>query len=324
MGVNLKRIHVYPVNSARGISPASWHAGRSGFDYDRFWAIVDAAGRLITQRTLPRLALLHIDLSADGWLRLGAPGMSTLRIEPFGIEALATERRETRMAAAGRAPGAATVLAGSVGLALGAGRREDDPPRSSNGGRKWTAWASAMSRLARVMIGRDALEALDAGPEAASWISEFLGHRARLVRMSEGATRCPERRCGAPADRIRFADAFPYLLLAEESLADLNARLVEPLPMSRFRPNLVLSGCAPYAEDTWSRVRIGAVEFRVARPCSCHLEATIDPQTGQRGAEPLRTLRTYRTREGGVMFGQNLIPCGEGVLRVGDPVEVLA
>ena len=95
--------------------------------------------------------------------------------------------------------------------------------------------------------------------------------------------------------------------------------------MLRFRPNLVVEGSAPFAEDGWERIRIGELTFRVLKPCTRCILTTIDPQTGERSEdrEPLTTLKTYRQKEGDVLFGQNLVADGEGVLEVGMPVEVL-
>jgi len=96
--------------------------------------------------------------------------------------------------------------------------------------------------------------------------------------------------------------------------------------MLRFRPNLVVAGTAPHAEDDWKRIRVGAVEFDVAKACTRCVFTTVDFERGERdpAGEPLRTLTTYRRTPDGVTFGQNLIPRGRGVVRVGDPVEVLA
>jgi uncharacterized protein YcbX len=93
--------------------------------------------------------------------------------------------------------------------------------------------------------------------------------------------------------------------------------------MRRFRPNLVVSGCAPHAEDGWRRIRIGQLTFRVAKPCARCIIPTIDIDTGERADEPLRTLMTYRRRDNKILFGQNLVHDGEGRLAVGMPVEVL-
>jgi uncharacterized protein YcbX len=103
-------------------------------------------------------------------------------------------------------------------------------------------------------------------------------------------------------------------------LADLNSRLVEPLPMNRFRPNLVVTGGPAYAEDEWHRIEIGGIRLLVVKPCGRCVVTTTDQATGERGNEPLRTLATFRRRDGEVMFGQNLVHETPGHLRVGDPV----
>jgi hypothetical protein len=114
------------------------------------------------------------------------------------------------------------------------------------------------------------------------------------------------------------------LLLSEASLEGLNRRLSLPVPMDRFRPNIVVSGCPAHAEDGWRKVRIGSVDFRVVKPCARCVITTTDQETGDRSAEPLRTLATYRVRDSQVLFGQNLIHGGRGSMRVGDPVVVLS
>jgi uncharacterized protein len=103
----------------------------------------------------------------------------------------------------------------------------------------------------------------------------------------------------------------------------LNERREDPLPMNRFRPNLVVRGCGPYAEDGWSRVKIGNVPFRVAEPCPRCAITTVDQNTGTPGKEPLRTLATYRKTALGAVFGRNLIHDALGTVRVGDPVETM-
>jgi uncharacterized protein YcbX len=120
--------------------------------------------------------------------------------------------------------------------------------------------------------------------------------------------------------RVSFADGFPFLMISEESLADLNRRLADPLPMNRFRPNLVVAGGEPYAEDGWERIEIGGVRLRVVKPCARCLVTTTDQATGERGSEPLRTLATYRKVNGEVMFGQNVVHENAGHLRTGDIV----
>ncbi len=180
--------------------------------------------------------------------------------------------------------------------------------------------------LRGVTIWRDSLQVPDAGDQAAQWLSQFLGRACRLVQVSEPRARQVDTAYAEVGDKVAFADGFPLLLIGQASLDDLSARVGRPLPMLRFRPNLVVSGSEPYAEDSWKRIRIGELEFRVVKGCSRCIMTTLDPQTGERSAdrEPLTTLKTYREREGEVYFGQNLIACGEGALTLGMPVEVLA
>ena len=124
-----------------------------------------------------------------------------------------------------------------------------------------------------------------------------------------------------------FADAVPFLVISEASFADLNARLDFPLPMDRFRANLIVTGCAAFAEDAWPRFRIGGVTFRAAGPCTRCTITTTDQLTGERSKEPLRTLATYRRAPAAptdVNFGQNLIhETKSGTVRIGDAVELL-
>jgi uncharacterized protein YcbX len=178
--------------------------------------------------------------------------------------------------------------------------------------------------IRNVMVWNDTVAAIDAGDEAAEWLCDTVGEAARLVFMPDGVRRAVDGRYGAPGDHVSFADAYPYLLISTASLDDLNARLPRPLPMDRFRPNLVVTGCAPYAEDGWRRVRIGPVVFRLVKPCTRCTVPTVDQATGTPdGPEPLRTLAGYRNGEDGVRFGMNVIAEGEGLVRAGDEVQPL-
>jgi uncharacterized protein len=157
--------------------------------------------------------------------------------------------------------------------------------------------------------------------EADRWFSEFLEFPCRLVGKPDDDPRLVDSSFAESGDQVSFADGFAFLLISEASLGDLNGRLEDPLPMNRFRPNFVVRGCGPYAEDGWSRLRIGSVPFRVAEPCPRCAITTVDQETGIRGKEPLRTLATYRKSEGEVFFGRNLIHDTLGTVCVGDPVE---
>jgi uncharacterized protein YcbX len=159
------------------------------------------------------------------------------------------------------------------------------------------------------------------GGEADRWFGEHLEFPCRLVHKPDDTPRLVDSSFAESGDQVSFADGFAFLLISEASLEDLNGRLEDPLPMNRFRPNFVVRGCEPYAEDGWSRLRIGSVPFRVAEPCPRCAITTVDQRTGARGKEPLRTLSTYRNTELGTVFGRNLIHDALGTVRVGDPVE---
>jgi uncharacterized protein YcbX len=177
-----------------------------------------------------------------------------------------------------------------------------------------------------VAVWKNTVAALPAGDAADAWISAFLGMPARLVYMDDACVRPVDPDYARPGDEVSFADGFPLLLISQAALDELNAKLPAPVPMLRFRPNLVVAHTAPHAEDGWKRIRIGAIDLDVVKPCSRCVFTTVDFERGafDPSGEPLRTLKTYRRTERGVTFGQNVIPRGTGVLRVGDPVEVLA
>jgi uncharacterized protein len=169
---------------------------------------------------------------------------------------------------------------------------------------------------------------------ATEWFSEFLGRPARLAWLGDPTAR-PIATHARESDRVSFADGYPLLLTNAASLAALNDWLLEdglldngdvPVPMTRFRPNVVVSGARPWAEDGWlgGRLRIGEVVFRAAKACDRCLVTTIDQETGSVGRQPLRALGQYRRFPDGLLFGMNLIPDAvsddTGVLRVGHEV----
>jgi uncharacterized protein YcbX len=168
------------------------------------------------------------------------------------------------------------------------------------------------------------VQAIDQGEEAAEWFSDWLGTPVRLVHIADGyIRRVNEKYVVSEDDHTGFSDGYPILLASEESLQDLNSHLELPVPMNRFRPNIVVKGCEPFAEDTWKRIRIGDAELAVVKPCARCVVTTIDRQTLEQGKEPLKTLGKYRKHKLGAIFGQNVIPLNEGRLRLGMPVEVL-
>ncbi len=260
--IRLTGLYVYPIKSCRGIPLQEAALGARGIRGDRLWMIVRPDGTFVTQRELPRLALVAPSFRGDD-LVLEAPGMGPIVVS----------------AAAG----------GTTG---------------------------------EVIVWRDRCRAVDGGAEAAAWLGDFLGTPCRLVRMADDFERQVDPSYAHPGDQVGFADGYPFLLATEASLADLNSHLAEPVPMNRFRPNLVLAGSAPFDEDGWKGIRIGEVRFRVVKPCARCVTTTVTQETGIRAStEPLATLAAYRRSERGALFGQNLIHDSLGVLRIGDSVE---
>jgi uncharacterized protein YcbX len=261
--VYLSGLRVYPIKSAGGISLEAWEVDGRGLRHDRRWMLVDEAGRFMSQRRSPRMALIGVGIEPDH-LVVDAPDMPPLEV-PL------------------------------------------QPPHD---------------RLSLARVWNDLVEVLAIGDEADRWFGEFLGARCRLVYLPDESMRPVDPAYARMGDQVGLADGFPFLLASEASLADLNARLESPVPMNRFRPNLVVRGCEPFAEDGWRLVRIGEITLRVVKPCSRCAITTVDQRTASTGKEPLRTLAQFRRAGTKVLFGQNLIHDNTGTLRVGDPVKV--
>lgn len=262
-------LFIYPIKSCRGISVVKWPVLERGFYADRRWMIVDAAGGFVTQRELPKLALVETALLT---LVETAPGPDHLQL---------------------RAPG----------------QPELTLPLTHDAGEART-----------VTVWRDQATA-SVHPLGSAWFSRYLGAPHELVYMPDSERRQVNLARARPGDLVSFADAYPFLLISEASLADLNARLAEPVSMARFRPNIVISGTAPFAEDGYARVRVGEISFRGPKRCERCVVTTVNPETGERGSEPLRALAKYRLSDQKVWFGMNLIHDNLGWLRVGDAVE---
>ncbi len=180
------------------------------------------------------------------------------------------------------------------------------------------------SEILQVQVHDDITKGMSAGEEARQWFSDFLGVSCRVVFMAEEIIRPVDADYARDGDIVSFADAFPLLLISQPSLDDLNSRLEMPVPMNRFRPNLVINGCEAYEEDRWKRIRIGGTIFQLVKPCARCVTTTVDQATGVQGKEPLATLSQYRNAGGKVLFGQNVIPEKEGVVHCGDTIKVLS
>ncbi len=179
-----------------------------------------------------------------------------------------------------------------------------------------------------VTVWHDTVAAVPVGKEADAWLSKAIGVVCRVVWFPDDVKRQVDTRYAKLGERTAFSDGFPLLLIGQGSLDDLNRRLgaknLAPLPMRRFRPNLVVAGAPPYAEDGWRRIAVGGIPMRVVKPCSRCAITTVDPEAGRfAGKEPLATLATYRKHGDKVYFGQNLVHEGQGKLQVNESVTVM-
>jgi hypothetical protein len=265
-------LNIYPVKSCRGMPVAAAEITRTGLLDDRHWMLVRPNGRFVTQRELPRMALIATRTGNDG-LTLTAPGMPALNVPRV-------------------APGDARPV---------------------------TVWK---------FEGRG----IDCGAEASEWVTKYLGTALSLVAFDVDTPRtCSPEWTQGLHSITEFSDGYPILVISRASLDDLNGRLAakshRPLPMERFRPNLVIDGVGAYDEDRIHELRSNGVVLRMVKPCTRCSITTTDQQIGAvDGVEPLATLKEYRfDRElKGVLFGQNAIIVG-GVgqrLRVGDSFEI--
>lgn len=162
--------------------------------------------------------------------------------------------------------------------------------------------------------------AIAPSPEADRWLSAVLGRPCRLAYMPESTRRLSNPRHAGPDRLVGFADGYAFLVVSEASLAQLNSRLERPVPMDRFRANIVARGCEPFAEDGWGEFAVGAARLRMAKPCGRCQVTTTDQSTGEvTGPEPLATLSAWRmSPEFGARFGMNAVTLAPGVVRVGD------
>jgi uncharacterized protein YcbX len=260
--VTVRSLHVYPVKSARGLTVEDARVGDRGFEGDRRFLIADPNARFLTQRELPRMALI-VPTVEKQQLFLDAPGMERLAVP------LHPERGEAKNA---------------------------------------TIW-------------RDQCAAISVGEIAAEWLSRFLGRACELLYMPDATRRNTDEKFG-PRALVGFADGYPFLLVSEASLAEV-ARHGADVPMNRFRPNIVVGGCGPFAEDGWRTIRIGPITFHLVKPCARCPIPNVDQETAAVGKEVTLALASFRRRGNDVLFAMNLTHVGEGTIRAGDRVEIV-
>ncbi len=281
MNLAICSLHFYPFKSCRAVTSSILTLEPSGPAWDRRFVLVDEGGVFLSQRTVPELATISVEVSSNS-----GNGMS------FRLEALGMSKH--------------FVLASEGESVSGPGLRQRT-----------------------IKIHKDECPGIDLGDDHARWFSAFLKRPCRLVRQ---VSRLPRLRTPSSVGHeieVSYADGFPLLVTTTASLIDLNRRIAErggeSVPMDRFRPNIVLSGCNPYDEDRWSDLKIGDVVLKAANKCVRCAITTTHQITGERGHEPLRTLASYRkvAGGGGVEFGRNFIVTRPGMISRGQAAEVL-
>ena len=261
--IQIASLHIYPIKSCGPTRLDRMAVDARGPVDDRRLMIVDNDGIFITQRTEPRLALVHVARNGNR-LMLEAPKKSSL----------------------------------STTIEHGAMRP--------------------------IEVWRHRGPAHQASPQGSAWLSEFLKREVTLVACPDDMDRIANPDWAVATTPVSFVDGYPILILSEESVAELNRRLDTPVDVMRFRPNIVLRGCPPFAEDRWKTLRIGNTIVDVLKPCDRCSVITIDPQTAASGKEPLTTLATFRKSPAGILFGQNGATREPALLETGAEVEVLA
>jgi uncharacterized protein YcbX len=299
--MNVSEINIYPVKSLKGTGLSESLVEKRGLRFDRRWMLTDPDGMFFTQRQVPKMATITVRVES-GELRVETDSAGVMSV-PF------------------------------------------EPDRGS---------------YQNVIVWQSEVNGLVYNGQVSEWFSDALGRKCQLVLMPESSERHVNQHFDSGDDIVSFADGYPLLLANEASLEELNERiaanaelpprpaatppkqggeLFEPIPMNRFRPNVVVSEAEPFAEDTWKKIKIGETIFRVPKPCARCVIPTIDQDRGEfDGKEPSKTLATFRrTRQvypdtfeaygfqgNEVLFATNLIPENPGeVLRLGDTVEVL-
>ena len=174
-----------------------------------------------------------------------------------------------------------------------------------------------------VQIWDDVVDAMTVSDAADQWLSDQFGKKVRLVMMPENTQRKADPRYAKHDENVSFADGFPYLIISQASLDDLNSRLSEPVNMARFRPNFVITGTQPFAEDEWKSMVIGSATFDIVKPCARCIMTTINQETAEKGTEPLKTLAAFRKVNNKILFGQNVVATTFGTVKAGDEVTVL-
>jgi len=183
---------------------------------------------------------------------------------------------------------------------------------------------SETGQIISVTVWDDSCMGMEVSTAVNTWFSSLLEMDVRLVKMLPAEQRLVDPKYAKANEVVRFSDGYPFLIIGQASLDKLNDLLDQKIRMDRFRPNFVFSGGEAHQEDSFASFRIGEITFSAVKPCARCVLITVDQQSGKKGAEPLKTLASYRTRNNKIMFGQNLIHCGYGSVHVGDAIQLLS
>jgi len=176
--------------------------------------------------------------------------------------------------------------------------------------------------FSRVQIWSDTCKAQFVDPDYDKWFSDMLSMKCRLVYMPDNSIRRVDTRYASNKELTSFSDGYPFLMIGQSSLDDLNSRMVDPLPINRFRPNIVFTGGLPFQEDKMQHFSINKIQFYGVELCARCVVTTINQDNGFKNKEPLKTLSTYRFKNNKIYFGQNLLHKGEGDIYVGDVINI--
>lgn len=266
--LQLSEIWVYPIKSLGGISLTEAVAEPRGLRYDRRWMLVDENGRFVSQREIPKMAML-------------GTALDTVTLSVFWKHD----------------PAERVTIPLDINL-------EQLP-------------------IIEVEVWGDRCAAGVLPDEINDWFSTQLEENLRLVYMPDTTKRWADERYAPSGQHVSFADGFPYLIIGQATLDELNRRLEQPLPMNRFRPNFVFTGGEAFEEDNWQAFSIQDQKFMGVKPCARCSIPSIHQETAERAAEPTKTLATFRKFDNKILFGQNVIWLGDGepLIRVGDQID---
>ena len=262
--LKVSELFIYPIKSLGGIAVTSAVVTDRGFQYDRRWMLVDSNDCFFTQRDIPQMALLQVEVTDDG------------------LKVYHKNSKES-------------VIIPAM-------------PQTNE--------------YTTVQVWSDRCRAQFVSAESDKWFSEMLSFPCRLVYMPNATRRRVDGRYASNKEITSLSDGYPFLIIGQASLDDLNKRLADPLPMNRFRTNIVFTGGEPFQEDGMSHFMINGIHFYGIKPCARCIVTTIDQDSAIKAKEPLKTLSGYRMKNNKVYFGQNLLHRGEGEIRVGDVIEI--